>query len=139
MKISVLEASNYFKGLLLLIRKDRKISQIETELMKRIGKTLGFEKEFCDGAIRDILANKFIEDTPPEFSTKELALKFIKDGFSVAFADNEFDPSEEQWLRFTAERNRIEPEIFSREHEIAAKRITSLVHLEVDDLTVMYS
>jgi tellurite resistance protein len=139
MKISVLEASNYFKGLLLLIRKDRKISQIETELMKRIGKTLGFEKEFCDGAIRDILANEFIEDTPPEFSTKELALKFIKDGFSVAFADNEFDPSEEQWLRFTAERNSIEPEVFSREQEIAAKRMTSLVHLEVDDLTVMYS
>jgi tellurite resistance protein len=137
MKISVLDASNYFKGLLLLIRKDRKVSQSESDLMKRIGKTLGFEKEFCDDAIRDILANRYIDDTPPDFSTRELAVKFIKDGFSLAFADNEFDPSEEEWLRSTAERNGIEPELFSREQETAAGRKTLPVHLEVDDLTVM--
>ena len=137
MKISVLDASNYFKGLLLLIRKDRKVSQSESDLMKRIGKTLGFEKEFCDDAIRDILANQYIDDTPPDFSTRELAVKFIKDGFSLAFADNEFDPSEEEWLRITAERNGIEPELFSREQEHAANRTPFTVHLEVDDLTVV--
>jgi uncharacterized tellurite resistance protein B-like protein len=137
MKISVLDASNYFKGLLLLIRKDRKVSESESDLMKRIGKTLGFEKEFCDGAVRDILANTYIDDTPPDFSTRELAVKFIKDGFSIAFADNEFDPSEEEWLRSTAERNGIEPELFSREQEHATRRKTFPAHLEVDDLTVV--
>ena len=137
MKISVLDASNYFKGLLLLIRKDRKVSQSESDLMKRIGKALGFEKEFCDGAVRDILANKYIDDTPPDFSTRELAVKFLKDGFSLALADNELDPSEEEWLRRTAERNGIEPELFSREQENAAGRKALPVHLEVDDLTVV--
>ncbi len=137
LKISVLDASNYFKGLLLLIRKDRKVSQSETDLMKRIGKTLGFEKEFCDDAIRDILLNRYIDDTPPDFSTRALAVKFIKDGFSLAFADNEFDPLEGEWLRFTAERNGIEPELFSSEQEYAASRKTFPVHLEVDDLTVV--
>lgn len=139
MKISVLDASNYFKGLLLLIRKDRKVSQPETELMKRVGKSLGFEKEFCDDAIRDILANQYIEDTPPDFSTKELAVKFLKDGLSLAYSDNEYHPAEDQWLRSTAERNGVEPELFSREQESAANRKTFPVHLEVDDLTVMNS
>jgi hypothetical protein len=139
MKISVLDASNYFKGLLLLIRKDRKVSQPETELMKRVGKSLGFEKEFCDDAIRDILANQYIEDTPPDFSTKELAVKFLKDGLSLAYSDNEYHPAEDQWLRSTAERNGVEPELFSLEQESAANRKTFPVHLEVDDLTVMNS
>jgi hypothetical protein len=137
MKISVLDASNYFKGLLLLIRKDRKVSQSEADLLRRIGKRLGFEREFCDGAIRDILANRFIEDTPPDFSTRELALKFIRDGFAVAFADNQLDPSEEEWLRLTAERNGIEPGLLSLERKNAAARKAFPLSLEVDDLTVV--
>jgi hypothetical protein len=139
MKISVLDASNYFKGLLLLMRKDRKISQSEADLVKRIGKTLGFEKEFCDNAIRDILANRYIEDAPPDFTTKELAVKFIKDGFSLAFSDNVCDPSELQWLLATAQRNGIEPDVVSQAQEDAATRRPLPAHLEVDDLTVSHS
>jgi hypothetical protein len=139
MKISVLDASNYFRGLLLLIGKDRKISASETWLMKRIGKTLGFENEFCANAIREILVNKYIDDAPPDFSTKELAVKFIKDGLSLAFSDEDFDPSEEQLLHSTAERNGIGTDIFVREQENALKRRCFPVRLEVDDLTVMYS
>jgi hypothetical protein len=139
MKISVLDASNYFRGLLLLIRTDRKISASKTWLMKRIGKTLGFENEFCADAIRDILVNKYIDDAPPDFSTKELAVKFIKDGLSLAFSDEDFDPSEERLLRSTAERNGIGADIFLREQENALKRRFFPVRMEVDDVTVMYS
>ena len=96
MKITVLDGSNYFKGLLLLIRKDHKITESEIQLMKRIGKTLGFEPKFCDNAIHEILENKYIVDVTPEFSTKEIAIKFIKDGLTLAFSDNEAHPSEEE-------------------------------------------
>lgn len=48
MKISLLDAGEYFWGLLLLTRKDHKTAEEEVELMKRIGRTLGFEKQFCD-------------------------------------------------------------------------------------------
>ena len=132
----MLDASNYFRGLLLLIRKDRKVTQTEIELMKRIGKTLGFEKEFCDTAIRDILENDYIADTPPDFSSKELALKFVKDGLSLAFSDSEGHPSEEQWLQSTAEINGLGVKLFSRDRENAAKRKTIPARLEADDLIV---
>ena len=138
MKITVIDGSNYFRGLLLLIRKDKKITQVEIELMKRVGKTLGFEKTFCDKAIGEILGNKYIVDAPPVFSTKELAVKFIKDGLCLAFSDNEVHPAEERWLRSTAEKNGLDLKWFSQERKNATNRKELSTRMEVDDLTVEY-
>jgi uncharacterized tellurite resistance protein B-like protein len=139
MKISVIDGSSYFKGLLLLVRKDRKITELEIQLMKRIGKTLGFERKFCDDAIHEILENEYIVDTPPQFSTKELAIKFIKDGLALAFSDNELHPSEAEWLRSTAEKNGLDLTWFRQQSAKATNRKQLLSHMEVDDLTVEYS
>lgn len=65
MKIRLLDASEYFRGLLLLIRQDHTITESETRLIRRVGKTLGFEKEFCDNAIQDILENEYIREGCP--------------------------------------------------------------------------
>ncbi len=139
LKINVIDGSNYFKGLLLLISKDRKITETEIQLMKRIGKTLGFEREFCDNAIHEILENKYIVDAPPEFSTKELAIKFIKDGLAIAFSDNEVHPSEGEWLRSAADKNGLDLTWFRSESVNATNRKQLPSHMEVDDLTVEYS
>ena len=137
MNISVVDASNYFKGLLLLIRKDRKVTESEVELMKRIGKALGFEREFCEQAIHGILENEHVRDQPPKFFAKELAVKFIQDGLTLAFSDNEMHPSEEEWLRFVAELNGLDGQWFLRERETAAKKKTMPARIEVDDMTVI--
>lgn len=139
MNISVLDGSNYFKGLLLLIRKDRKIAESEIQLLKRIGKSLGFERKFTDIAIQEILENEYIEDVPPEFSTKELAIKFIKDGLVIALSDNEFHPFEEEWLRSTAEKNGLDPAWFRQAIVSTPDRGIFPSSMEVDDLTVEYS
>jgi hypothetical protein len=138
MKINVLDGSSYFKGLLLLIRKDRTITETEVVLMKRVGKALGFEKEFCDNAIRDILENKYISDEQPVFSKRELALMFIKDGLSIAFSDNVLHPSEEQWLKSTAVKNSIDLNQFNREVERAANEKNQTGKLEVDDISIEF-
>lgn len=139
MRISVLDASNYFRGLLLLIRKDRKTTELEIQLMKRIGSTLGFEREFCDNAIQEILENKFIVDAPPVFATMDLAMRFIKDGFTIAYADTEVHSAEEDWLRLTAEKNGLDETWFRQERTNAAVRKPFPAQLEVDGLTVEYS
>ena len=136
MMISVKDASNYFRGLLLLTRKDKKIAQPEIDLMKRVGKQLGFDREFCENAIQEILENRFIVDEAPTFSAKEVAVKFIRDGLTLAFADNEFDAAEEQWLRSTAQRNGLDQESFLRDREVARKNRGVVTRLEVDDMTV---
>jgi hypothetical protein len=138
MKISIIDGSNYFKGLLLLIRKDKKVKPQEIALMKRIGKTLGFEKEFYENAIRDILENKYILDEHPIFSSRELALKFIKDGLFIAFSDNELHPSEEEWLRSTGEKNNIKSKEFDKEIERAAQGKKEADKLEADSLSIEF-
>ena len=135
MKISVIDRSNYFRGLLLLISIDHKISEPEIVLMKRIGKTLGFEKDFCNQAIHEILENKFILKEPPKFSNSELAKKFIKDGLFLASSDNENHPNEEIWLESIAVKNDIDMDWFLQEIKNAASRKgIPEEHLEIDDL-----
>jgi hypothetical protein len=140
LKISVLDGSEYFRGLLLLIRKDRRITEAETILMKRIGKALGLASDFCDDAIRELLDNEFIVRDPPRFSRRELALKFIRDGLTLASADDEMHSAEETWLLGIAGQCGIDAETFAREKESALRRRKDLdLRLEVDDLTVEYS
>jgi hypothetical protein len=138
LKISKIDASNYLKGLMLLIRKDHKISESEYILLKRIGKSLGFEPEFCEKTINEILNNNFVEDTPPVFAEKELAVKFIKDGLAVIFSDNIIHPAEENWLIATAEKNDIDILRFYEFKNIYSNIDKQLVKLEVDDLIVSY-
>jgi hypothetical protein len=134
MKIDVKDGGEYFRGLLLLISKDRKVTEAETVLMMRIGKALGFEREFCENAIREILDNKFIVDEPPRFSTSELARMFIRDGLTLARADEETNHGEVLWLKATAEKNGIGADWFHQEHERAIFRQgDSPTRLEVDD------
>jgi hypothetical protein len=136
MRITLIDASNYFKGLLLLIRKDGRVTDAEKELTRRIGKSLGFEKEFCDNAIHEILENKFIIDTPPEFSSRELAMKFIKDGLTLASSEDEVRAPEEEWLKSTATKNGLSVEWFSEERQKTVRTKGVDAHLEVDHLIV---
>jgi hypothetical protein len=114
-KLTPLEAGNYYRGLLLLIRKDNKVTEEEYFHLKSIGKILGFEKLFCETAINDILENQHISKAPPLFSKIKLAKKFISDGFYIACCDNDLHPKEEQWLRAVADKNGIEEDWFLKE------------------------
>lgn len=139
MKIPLMDGVNYLKGLLLLIRKDRQITDGEIRLMTRIGKALGFERKFCDDAIHEILENKHIVDEPPEFSTKRLAVKFIKDGLALALCDKGVHPSEEAWLRSTAAKNGLRSAWFRYMLASASHRKRLHSFLEAESLVVAYS
>jgi hypothetical protein len=134
--MNLIDRSNYFRASLLLIRKDHKISKPESELMIRIGKALGFEKRFCANAFHEALDNTHILNAPPKFSTKALAVKFIKDGLTLAMADNYIHPLEEQWLLSIAKRNGIGIRRYLREKEIFSGKKYHLSSLEVENMVV---
>lgn len=112
MKMSLLEKSNYFKGLLLLLRKDNHITSEEREMMMGFSSTMGFDKTFCRQAIDTLLENEFILDEPPVFSSPEIAKSFILDGFRLACSDKYLDPKEVEFLKETSAVNGIEIEWF---------------------------
>ena len=105
MKISWVDRSLYFKGLLLLIRKDGKIHNEERTMIVHLGKLLGFEKKFCENALKDILDNKHIIDSPPHFSEPQIARCFIRDGLRLSLADNQMHENEILWLKPVAENH----------------------------------
>ena len=138
MIIDVQDASNYFKGLLLLIRKDRIVTEEEVAFMTRIGRSLGFEQGFCATAIRDILDNTYIVDLPVVLSSRDLAVKFIRDGLTLASSDNEVHPVEEEWLRSIARMNGLEMGWFDEERQRVSARTGPPGRLEIEDLTVTF-
>ena len=108
MKISLFDRSLYLKGLVLLIRKDRKIDAAERSVAIRVGKMLGFEKKFTKNVIKELLANKYIIDERPRFSAPDIARCFIKDGLKLYLADGKIHKNEHIWLKAVAETNGLE-------------------------------
>ena len=120
MKISLLDRSLYLKGLVLLIRKDRKIYAEERNMTIRIGKILGFEKRFCENGIEELMDNKYIVDLPPRFSVPYIARCFIKDGLKLSFVDGHIHENELIWLKAVAETNGLEDKWYDDSVKAAA-------------------
>ena len=110
MKLTMLDRSTYFKGLLLLIKADNLVTEGENELMTKIGQTLGFEKSFIERAISELIENEFLTNDIPIFSHKSIAESFILDGLKVAFSDDEFSAEELEHLTNIATQNGIDKE-----------------------------
>lgn len=110
------DRSSYFKGLLLLIRKDKVVTTEEKELMLRIGKVLGFDREFCENAIDDVLDNPHLGESCPMFSSQEVARTFLLDGIAISFVDHDvIHPSEKDWLFKAAIQNGVDADWFAEE------------------------
>ena len=113
MPITTIDKGKYFRGLLILIRKDHKISIEEKEFMMNVGTRLGFEKKFCETALSEILDNEFIIDDAPEFSELPVAESFILDGITLAISDHDLNPDELSFLKATLEKNHLTENWFS--------------------------
>ena len=108
MKISLMDRSLYFKGLLLLIRKDQVVEEEERALMMRIGRLFNFEKRFCQEVIDEILTNPHVIDEPPLFSEPDISRCFIRDGLKLSLVDGHIHDSEWQWLKAVATKNNLD-------------------------------
>ena len=100
-----LDRSNYVKGLLLLIGKDKKISDKERVFLHKTGKTLSFNKQFIESAMNELLENKYLGNEPPVFSQKQYAEAFLRDAIKLVFVDNELSKEEFDWLQSIAVSN----------------------------------
>jgi len=135
MKLNVFDRSNYLKGLLVLISKDKKISDDESDFIMKVGKTLGFDREFCEEAIETLLENNYISQEPPEFSNVEFARSFIEDAISVAITDNELSQLEIGYLKAIADKNHVDDDWFIRQLSTADK-ISKNIKFELPHLSV---
>ena len=113
MEITLKDRSLYFKGLLLLICRDRVIRDSERDLLMAVGRSFDYETGFCETTIRDALVNPYLLEDPPKFSNPSVAESFIRDGLRISRADGALDESETAWLKSVAERNGLAGNWFS--------------------------
>lgn len=135
MKLDIRDRSNYLKGLLVLISKDRKISENESNFIMNVGKILGFDKEFCQEAIDTLLDNEYISHEPPIFSNQEFAMSFIEDGISVSITDDDFDSLEISYLKSIAIENNVD-EGWLIQKLSTAERVSKNIKFDIPHLAV---
>ena len=103
--LSAPDRGKYYRGLLVLVRRDRVIHRRERDMMLRIGRLLDFDERFCVDTLDDLLTNRLITDKPIVFSRREVAECFLKDAVAVAGCDDHVHPHEVAWLRSIARAN----------------------------------
>jgi hypothetical protein len=105
MNLSLLNKSNYYKGLLVLLRRDRIIDAREKDLLLQLGKVLDFDRRFCEATIDELLSNTHITREPVIFSDEQIKECFFRDAIRLALIDGYLHPMELRWLRTVAHAN----------------------------------
>lgn len=113
MPIPIIDRSNYLKGLLITARKDKKLVDSEKKIIRDIAEKLGFASDFYEETLKNLLANKYINEEPIKFSDKKIAESFLIDGLKLAYSDNFVESSEIEWLKKTAKENDISEKWFN--------------------------
>lgn len=103
--METLDNGNLLRGLLLLIKKDKNIWDHETRIFIKEGMKLGYDKEFCEDAIQNVLRNPNINQNSPVFFYRSNALKFLRFGISIIKEDVNPHPSKIQFLEKVAYEN----------------------------------
>lgn len=117
MNFTLLDKSNYLKGLLIIARKDNQLAESEKNILKSIAKKLGFASDFYEETIKNLLVNTHINDEPIKFSNEKIASSFILDGLRLAFSDKKINEAEMEWLKATTLKNSIDQNWFEKELE----------------------
>lgn len=108
MELTLIDKSSYLKGLLIVAKKDKQLTEPEKKIIRDIAVRLGFATDFYEDTLRSLLANKYILENPVKFSQRKISESFIIDGLKLAFADNMVSDVELEWLKLTALENGIE-------------------------------
>ena len=117
MKASLIDRSNYYKGLLILIGRDRIIDEREHALMLQLGEMMDFDQRFCEAAIKDLLENKHLVDEPILFDEPKIAECFLRDALRLASIDQEIHSREMSWLDAIARTNNLPDGWLENEHK----------------------
>ncbi|HRI46122.1 MAG TPA: hypothetical protein PK559_03365 [Ignavibacteriaceae bacterium] len=104
---TLLDKSEYLKGLLILARKNNSLDEKEKTVIRNVANRLGFSKDFYEDTLKYLMSNKYITEEPIKFSNPSIAKLFIKDGLELAYSDNELCEKELNWLKSIAKENQL--------------------------------
>ncbi|MBK7500775.1 MAG: TerB family tellurite resistance protein [Ignavibacteriales bacterium] len=115
MNIPIIDRSNYLKGLFITAKLDKELTEKEKDILKKISDKLGFATDFFHETVRSLLINKYIIEEPIVFSHLEIAQSFIKDAVKLACVNGVVTDAEIDWLKKTADINKINSNFVEKE------------------------
>ncbi len=115
MNIPIIDRSNYLKGLFITAKLDKELTEKEKDILKKISDKLGFATDFFHETVRSLLTNKYIIEEPIIFSNLEIAQSFIKDAVKLACVNGVVTNAEIDWLKKTADINKINSNFVEKE------------------------
>lgn len=127
MNIPIIDRSNYLKGLFITAKLDKELTDKEKDILKKISDKLGFASDFFQETIRSLLSNKYIIEEPIIFSNQEIAHSFIKDAVKLASVNSLVTDAEIEWLKRTADINKIDNSFVDKELKSCKETPGSLV------------
>jgi len=127
MNIPIIDRSNYLKGLFITAKIDKELTGKEKDILKKISDKLGFASDFFHETIRSLLTNKYIIEEPIVFSNLEIAQSFIKDAVKLACVNGLVTDAEINWLKKTADVNKINCSFVEKEFKYFQDAPRSLV------------
>jgi len=127
MNIPIIDRSNYLKGLFITAKIDKELTGKEKDILKKISDKLGFASDFFHETIRSLLTNKYIIEEPIVFSNLEIAQSFIKDAVKLACVNGLVTDAEINWLKKTADVNKINSSFVEKEFKYFQDAPRSLV------------
>ncbi len=110
MKIPAVDRSKYLRGLLIVARMDKRISESDKKIITNTAKHLGFSSNFYEEVLNTLLFNQYICNDPVSFETSYLAKHFLTDAIKLACSNKNLCDDEISWFKDTAFLNMVETE-----------------------------
>jgi len=108
MQIPVEDRGKYLRGLLIMVKMDEVISEMDRTIIIKTAKHLGYAPDFYEGILRSLMKNEYIGSEPIMFDSTKLAKHFLIDAINLAGANKNLSNEKINWLKSTASMNLVD-------------------------------
>jgi len=108
MQIPVEDRGKYLRGLLIMVKMDEDISEMDRTIIINTAKHLGYAPDFYEGILHTLMRNEYIGSEPIMFDSANLAKHFLIDAINLAGANKNMSNEKINWLKSTASMNFVD-------------------------------
>jgi hypothetical protein len=114
MHIPVKDRGKYLRGLLIMVKMDEFISEMDRKIIIHTAKHLGYSTDFYEGILNTLMRNEYISNEPIMFDSTKLAKHFLIDAINLAGANKNLSNEKINWLKSTASMNLVDRNWFEK-------------------------
>jgi len=108
MQIPVEDRGKYLRGLLIMVKMDEVITEMDRIIIINTAKHLGYAPDFYKSILNTFMRNEYIDNEPIMFDSVNLAKHFLIDAINLAGANKNLSNEKINWLKSTASMNLVD-------------------------------